>query len=451
MRIGRAAAVRGGAVPALAVRRDPRAHGLVDGVVGARLADRVGVPLLVTEHASTAADELADPEAADALPAAHWHATRGGGIVAVSRSLASAVGLAARAGGWCDRACSRTPCRSRGSRRGRAGDRSPGELLYVGSRKASKGIERLLRAFAIVRGARPTCELRLIGSPGTADEEAEWWRLVGELGVAEGMRWRSRGRARETGRGGHAARRNCSSIRARARHSASSPPRHWRRACRWSPRQTADATKSSDRTGGSAMVARGMEPEDLAAAIGEGLERAAPRRTASTATACAATSKGRTRRHPWPLGRSSTTSSSGAADRVDAPRIARRRAAPRPSTRRPWSRSRAARPSSASTSCPRRCDRRTTIVTSRRLPAASTPRRSRRTGAGSSWRSGPPTSACPAINATLRRLVDGDGWLVGLDADDVLAIEPALGDGVDLAPGGLRWLADRDDEAAGDR
>jgi hypothetical protein len=51
-------------------------------------------------------------------------------------------------------------------------------------------------------------------------------------------------------------------------------------------------------------------------------------------------------------------------------------------------------------------------------------------------------------NATLRRLVDGNGWLVGLDADDVLAIEPAIGGGVDLAPGGLRWLADRDDEAA---
>jgi len=46
----------------------------------------------------------------------------------------------------------------------------------------------------------------------------------------------------------------------------------------------------------------------------------------------------------------------------------------------------------------------------------------------------------------LRDAVGGSGWLVGLDADDVLAAGPALGAGVDLAPGGLRWLADRRDE-----
>jgi hypothetical protein len=48
----------------------------------------------------------------------------------------------------------------------------------------------------------------------------------------------------------------------------------------------------------------------------------------------------------------------------------------------------------------------------------------------------------------LREPLGGDGWLVALDADDVLAAEPALGDGVDLAPGGMRWLADRADASA---
>ena len=63
--------------------------GLIDGVAGARLAERVGVPLLVTEHSSTAADDLADPEAADLYrPLVNGPGRR---LVAVSRSLASAV------------------------------------------------------------------------------------------------------------------------------------------------------------------------------------------------------------------------------------------------------------------------------------------------------------------------------------------------------------------------
>ena len=65
------------------------------------------------------------------------------------------------------------------------------------------------------------------------------------------------------------------------------------------------------------------------------------------------------------------------------------------------------------------------------------------------WHEADPRREILAPGETARRLRDavhGDGWLVALDADDVLAAESALGDGVDLAPGGLRWLADRWDE-----
>src|SRR5262249_19028853 len=66
---------------------------------------------------------------------------------------------------------------------GRDGD----ELLYVGNRKASKGIERLLRAFTEARSDRPTLRLRLIRSTRPAADEARWVGLVSELDIGDAV------------------------------------------------------------------------------------------------------------------------------------------------------------------------------------------------------------------------------------------------------------------------
>jgi hypothetical protein len=43
---------------------------------------------------------------------------------------------------------------------------------------------------------------------------------------------------------------------------------------------------------------------------------------------------------------------------------------------------------------------------------------------------------------------DPDAWIVAADGDDVATIVAAAGSSA-LAPGSVRWLADRDDEAEG--
>src|SRR5262249_39308405 len=69
------------------------------------------------------------------------------------------------------------------------GGRDPDELLFVGFRKASKGIERLLRAFALARTRRPALHLTLIGSAPTDREEAAWVARAAELGIADAVRF----------------------------------------------------------------------------------------------------------------------------------------------------------------------------------------------------------------------------------------------------------------------
>jgi hypothetical protein len=67
------------------------------------------------------------------------------------------------------------------------GDRRVGELLYVGSRKTGKGLATLLEAFALARGRRADLTLRLIGRAPTDVEEASWTTRAVELGVAKAV------------------------------------------------------------------------------------------------------------------------------------------------------------------------------------------------------------------------------------------------------------------------
>lgn len=164
--------------------RDPfdviHAHtGLPDGMVAARLAEELALGLVVTEHSRTASDELVDRESAALYGRLVGPRSR---LVAVSRYLAEE--LAERISVPADAlVVLPNAIPFAGFPLGDDAAREKGELLYVGSRKTSKRIEALLRAFALARAQRRSLRLRLVGPPGTPEEEAEWARLIEALGI----------------------------------------------------------------------------------------------------------------------------------------------------------------------------------------------------------------------------------------------------------------------------
>jgi glycosyltransferase involved in cell wall biosynthesis len=168
--------------------RDPvdvvHAHtGMPDGLAALRVAEALDLPLLVTEHSSTAVDELVDDETRALYRRLVAPPAR---LVAVSRKLARDLARALGVGeNVIDVLPNAVPVDAFPS--GPAAGRDAADLLYVGSRKASKGIETLLRAFGDVHSRRPAVRLRLIGPPGQPAEEAHWTAVIGELGVADSV------------------------------------------------------------------------------------------------------------------------------------------------------------------------------------------------------------------------------------------------------------------------
>ena len=154
--------------------------GYPDGVAAAVLAERLGVPLVITEHAGFLERILADPAQRDRYRGAALRAAR---IVAVSEILARQIRaalpeVAARVvvipNAVAVDAFGATPLV----------DRTADECLYVGYRTEGKGIDTLLNAFAIVRAARPAVRLRLIGRSTSDDEERRWVDQAASLGIA---------------------------------------------------------------------------------------------------------------------------------------------------------------------------------------------------------------------------------------------------------------------------
>ncbi|MCI0581391.1 MAG: glycosyltransferase [Chloroflexi bacterium] len=157
--------------------------GYPEGAAAATVAAERGLPLILTEHATYLDRLFGEPEIRAAYHAGARSATR---IIAVGRSLADRISREFPDLG--DRivvipntveidAFRPTP----------ADDRDPDELLWVGYRREVKGMVALLRAFRIVRDARPATRLRLIGRSATEAEEASWQRLAAELGVADSV------------------------------------------------------------------------------------------------------------------------------------------------------------------------------------------------------------------------------------------------------------------------
>jgi glycosyltransferase involved in cell wall biosynthesis len=155
--------------------------GLPDGVAAIELAERLGLPLLTTEHDGSLDRRLADDRARAAyrtLVADRRH------LVAVSGRLAdqaaSLSGLSRTAIDVIPNLIDRTMFRLDPGIL-----RDPNEALWVGTRKASKGMNHLLAAVAQVGAHRPALRLRMIGSAPTADEERRLETLAADLGIAD--------------------------------------------------------------------------------------------------------------------------------------------------------------------------------------------------------------------------------------------------------------------------
>ncbi len=157
--------------------------GLPDGIVAAQVGREVGIPVVVSEHASTIETELADPVALD-----RYRTLLGPGV----RLLAVSPPVARRIGELLD-----IPAAEIGVIPNPVDDASfppadrarsdPDELLWVGALGEHKGIEVLLRACARLRATRPGLHLRLVGGERTAGDIARWQSLATELGIGEAV------------------------------------------------------------------------------------------------------------------------------------------------------------------------------------------------------------------------------------------------------------------------
>ena len=156
-----------------------------DGAAAATMAAHLARPLFLTEHASFVRRLLVAPEIRARYLAAVGQAQR---LIVVSQVLADEI-VAALPEVAAKVVVIPNAVDVDAFRVGEAAGRRPGELLFVGYRKESKGLDTLLRAFALVQRSRPTTTLRLIGSAPTAEIDAGWRRRAVELGIGEAVRF----------------------------------------------------------------------------------------------------------------------------------------------------------------------------------------------------------------------------------------------------------------------
>ncbi|MGC8635109.1 MAG: glycosyltransferase [Candidatus Limnocylindrales bacterium] len=163
--------------------------GFPDGDLARQAAEMLGIPFVVTEHSSQTGAVLRDPAARELYAAAVRGSAR---VMVVSESLGAALRaglpeLADRLDEKLEVVPNSVPVEL--FRAPPLAERRPGELLYVGTRKADKGIGTLLEAFALARAERPELTLRLIGRAPTLDDENAWLARAESLGIAGAVRF----------------------------------------------------------------------------------------------------------------------------------------------------------------------------------------------------------------------------------------------------------------------
>ena len=158
-------------------------NGIPDGVAAARFARRHGLPLVMTEHASTLPSVLTDPLRRELYREATAEASV---VIAVSRALAADILAVDPSVGPRLRVVPNVVAVDDFTAPPTAG-RAGRELLFVGYRKTTKGIDTLLDAFVLAAGSRPDLRLRLIGPPGGADDERRWRQRAASAGLAEAV------------------------------------------------------------------------------------------------------------------------------------------------------------------------------------------------------------------------------------------------------------------------
>ena len=154
--------------------------GLPDGIVAAETGRALGIPVVVSEHMSTIETELADPVALERYRELLAPGIR---LLGVSPSVAERV--AALLGVTADRlGVLPNPIEEASFPLADTASRSASELLWVGSIGEHKGIDVLLRTFASVLANRPGLRLRLVGGERAEGDRARLEALAGELGIA---------------------------------------------------------------------------------------------------------------------------------------------------------------------------------------------------------------------------------------------------------------------------
>lgn len=159
--------------------------GYPDGAAAVRLAQELGWPLVITEHASFVARIMRQPAQRRGYLAAVRHASR---FIAVSEVLAGELRTAIPELESKLVVVPNTIPIDDFTAVGLEG-RHTNELLFVGYRKERKGMVVLLNAFADVIEQRPDATLRLIGRSSTEAEEERWKELAAELGIAGSVRF----------------------------------------------------------------------------------------------------------------------------------------------------------------------------------------------------------------------------------------------------------------------
>ena len=170
----------------LGARGDGDGRGIVhahtvypDGVAAVALADGLGWPLVITEHATFVARIIADPTLRQRYAAA---LERAHALIVVSEMLAGELRTAFPAYASRIQVVPNAVPFDR-FRAAPLSERIPDQLLFVGYRKATKGIDVLLRAVAIARERRPAITLRLLGRSPDDVTEAGWKQLADDMGL----------------------------------------------------------------------------------------------------------------------------------------------------------------------------------------------------------------------------------------------------------------------------